>query len=59
MGRHRFPQARTLLITADGGGSNGNRSRLWKWALQQLANDLNLALCDLPLPAGHEQMEQD
>jgi hypothetical protein len=52
MGRHRFPQARTLLITADGGGSNGPRSRLWKWALQQLANDLNLTLCICHFPPG-------
>ena len=44
MGRHRFPRARTLLITADGGGSNGPRSRLWKWALQRLADDLELTL---------------
>jgi hypothetical protein len=52
MGRYRFPRARTLLITADGGGSNGPRSRLWKWALQQLANDLNLTLCICHFPPG-------
>jgi hypothetical protein len=52
MGRHRFPHARTLLITADGGGSNGPRSRLWKWALQQLANDLDLTLYVCHFPPG-------
>jgi hypothetical protein len=51
MGRRRFPQAKRLLITADGGGSNSHRSRLWKVSLQDLADDLD--------PAGHEQVEQD
>jgi Rhodopirellula transposase DDE domain len=52
MGRHRFPRARTLLITADGGGSNGPRSRLWKWALQRLADDFDLTLSVCHLPPG-------
>lgn len=52
MGRHRFPRARTLLITADGGGSNGPRCRLWKWALQQLADALNLTLWVCHFPPG-------
>ena len=52
MGRPRFPRARTLLITADGGGSNGPRSRLWKWALQRLADDFNLTLSVCHLPPG-------
>lgn len=52
MGRHRFPRARTLLITADGGGSNGPRSRLWKWALQSLADDFDLTLSVSHLPPG-------
>jgi hypothetical protein len=52
MGRHRFPRARTLLITADGGGSNGPRSRLWKRALQQLADALNLTLWVCHFPPG-------
>ena len=43
MGRHRFPRARHLLITADGGGSNGPRSRLWKRSLQTLADEFNAA----------------
>lgn len=52
MGRHRFPRARTLLITADAGGSNGPRSRLWKWALQRLADDLALTLYVCHFPPG-------
>lgn len=52
MGRHRFRRARTLLITADGGGSNGPRSRLWKWALQRLADDFDLRLSVCHLPPG-------
>jgi hypothetical protein len=50
MGRKRFPKARQLLITADGGGSNGSRCRLWKVALQQLANriGLDLSVCHFP-----------
>jgi len=52
MGRHRFPHARTLLITADAGGSNGPRSRLWKWALQRLADDFGLTLSVGHFPPG-------
>jgi hypothetical protein len=50
MGRKRFPKARQLLITADGGGSNGSRCRLWKIALQQLADrtGLELSVCHFP-----------
>jgi hypothetical protein len=40
MGTKRYPRARALLITADGGGSNGSRCRLWKVALQDLATRL-------------------
>jgi hypothetical protein len=52
MGRHRFPRARTLLITADGGGSNGPRSRVWKRSLQILADDLGLTLSVYHFPPG-------
>jgi hypothetical protein len=52
MGRRRFPRARTLLITADGGGSNGHRSRLWKRSLQTLADDLGLTLSVCHFPPG-------
>ena len=44
MGHRRFPRATELLITADGGGSNSHRSRLWKVSLQTLADDLELKL---------------
>src|SRR5246127_5588201 len=42
VGRIRYPGATRLLITADGGGSNGSRVRLWKRELQKLANELDL-----------------
>ncbi len=52
MGSARFPHARRLLITADGGGSNSHRSRLWKLSLQELANETGAEVGRLPLPAG-------
>ena len=44
VGAHRYPRARWLTITADGGGSNGARVRLWKWELQRLADELGIAI---------------
>ena len=52
MGAERFPRARELAITADGGGSNSHRSRLWKVALQGLADGLGLRLRVLHFPPG-------
>jgi hypothetical protein len=52
MGVERFPRAERLLITADGGGSNGHRSRLWKVALQALADDIDLPLTVCHFPPG-------
>ena len=52
MGCRRFPRAGELLITADGGGSNGSRSRLWKVCLQQLADDLGFRLVVCHFPPG-------
>jgi transposase len=52
MGAERFPRARELAITADGGGSNSYRSRLWKVALQGLADALRLRLRVLHFPPG-------
>jgi len=52
MGQHRFPRATELLITADGGGSNSHRSRLWKVSLQALADDLGLKLFVCHFPPG-------
>jgi hypothetical protein len=50
MGRKTYPEARELLITADGGGSNGSRNRLWKVALQRMADatGLTISVCHLP-----------
>ena len=50
MGAGRYPRATRLLITADGGGSNGYRLRLWKSELQKLADEtgLELAVCHFP-----------
>ncbi len=52
MGQRRFPRATELLITADGGGSNGHRSRLWKVSLQELADELALKLIVCHFPPG-------
>lgn len=52
MGSKRYPGARELLITADGGGSNAARSRLWKAALQTLADRLGLKLTVCHFPPG-------
>jgi hypothetical protein len=48
----RYPDATRLLITADGGGSNGSRVRLWKRELQKLANELGLDIVVSHLPPG-------
>jgi len=52
MGKRRHPQARRLMITADGGGSNGYRVRLWKTELQRLANELRLPITVCHMPPG-------
>jgi hypothetical protein len=52
MGHRRFPKAKDLLITADGGGSNSHRCRLWKVCLQELADDLGLRLHLCHFPPG-------
>ena len=52
MGRSCYPRAQSLLITADGGGSNASRNRLWKVELQKLADDLNLAIYVRHFPPG-------
>ena len=50
LGRARYPEASVLTITADCGGSNGNRTRLWKTELQRLANEtgLQIQVCHFP-----------
>ena len=52
MGRARHPHATRLLITADSGGSNGARVRLWKRELQTLANELRIPITVCHLPPG-------
>jgi hypothetical protein len=52
MGRTRYPQATQLLVTADCGGSNGARVRLWKRELQALVNELGIAITVCHLPPG-------
>ena len=52
IGRSRYPEATRLLITADGGGSNGSRVRLWKRELQTLANEIGIAIDVHHLPPG-------
>jgi len=49
-GRARYPAAHRVVITADGGGSNGSRLRLWKWELQQWAevSGLTIQVCHFP-----------
>jgi hypothetical protein len=51
-GRRLYPEAEQMLITADGGGSNGSRFRLRKLELQRLADDTGLALSICHLPPG-------
>jgi hypothetical protein len=52
MGRQRYPRAKELLVTADCGGSNSSRTRLWKVALQELADNLGLRLTVCHFPPG-------
>jgi hypothetical protein len=52
MGKERYPKADKLMITADGGGSNGSRLRLWKLELQRLANELGIPIRVSHFPPG-------
>jgi hypothetical protein len=52
IGDKRYPNAKRLTITADGGGSNGSRVRLWKRELQTLANELGIEITVHHLPPG-------
>ena len=51
-GRRIYPKAKSILITADGGGSNGSRLRLWKLELQKLADQTGLAISVCHFPPG-------
>ena len=52
MGHERYPKASRLTISADGGGSNGSRVRLWKIELQALADELGIEITVCHLPPG-------
>ena len=52
MGREQYPEAKKILITADGGGSNGSRNRLWKKELQAFATESGLAISVCHFPPG-------
>lgn len=52
LGRRRYPKARTIFITADCGGSNGYRNRLWKAELQKFANDTGMRVRVAHYPPG-------
>jgi transposase len=52
MGSERYPNAERLFVTADGGGSNGSRVRLWKVELQKLADDLEIPISVSHFPPG-------
>lgn len=53
MGSKRYPEAEELLITSDGGGSNGSRGhRLWKVALKELAEQLGMSIRVCHFPPG-------
>jgi len=52
MGVQRYPQAKQLVITADGGGSNGHRVRLWKLELSRLAQEIGLDIQVHHFPPG-------
>lgn len=52
MGSQRYPEARHLMINADGGGSNSSRGKLWKTSLQGLADDLGLRIWVCHFPPG-------
>jgi hypothetical protein len=51
-GKRLYPKAREIVITADGGGSNGSRLRLWKLELQKLADETNLSFSVCHFPPG-------
>ena len=52
VGRRAYPDAEALFITADCGGSNGARARLWKWELQRFADETGLAVTVCHFPPG-------
>jgi hypothetical protein len=59
MGYALYRQATRLLITADAGGTNGYRLRLWNIELQKLADEIRLEIAGVSLPTRDQQTEQD
>jgi len=58
MGHQRCAKAARLVITADGGGGNGTRVRLWKLEGQKLADELDLAITVCLLPPGTSKLNK-
>jgi hypothetical protein len=58
LGRAVYPAAAAVLITADAGGSNGPRNRLWKLQLQALADELRMTICVCHFPPGTSKWNQ-
>jgi hypothetical protein len=56
MGQRVYPKAEELLITVDGGGSNGIRLRLWKLSLQRLADEIGLRIAVCHFPPGTSKL---
>ncbi len=52
MGKNTYPNAHELLITADGGGSNGRGCRLWKYELQKFADEIECSC--MPFPSRYK-----
>ncbi|MCL2117578.1 MAG: ISAzo13 family transposase [Planctomycetaceae bacterium] len=57
LGRELYPNAKDLFITADGGGSNSSRSRLWKFCLQEFADESGLTIFMSHFPPGTNKIE--
>jgi hypothetical protein len=56
-GQYDYPAISKLLITADGGGSNGSRLRAWKFELQKLAEDIAIPIQNFSFPPRYKQVE--
>jgi hypothetical protein len=59
LGKARYPNAATLTITADGGGSNSSRTRLWKVELQKLANEIGIPIRVCHFPPGTSKWSRE
>ena len=58
MGSRSYPQAKRLLITADGGGTNGSRCRLWKVESRRLADEIGLSISVCHFPPGTSKWDK-